>query len=325
VSVTTAAEVQVSLSKTNATNTCPGNNVNLNNYVSGTTPVGFQVVWFTDPGHSTAAVDPAVQKSGTYYAFYYHPYNGCFKTSNSTSKIDVIINSCSIKTDLIVFLQGAMGNGQNMRNDLQTYFGPGSGLLPVNDPYDGRLYESVNNEAGPVGKVVDWVRVELHSVNNPSTILESQTLLLRPDGHIVDVDGNAPNFKEQAEPLYLVIKHRNHLPVVSNPILNFNVLSQPGIFAYDFTSNLNAALGQLGDSPQMINVAGKWCMIAGDIQADFVIDNVDTSIFNSIFDNGEFDTYSKQDLNLDGAVDNVDLSFIYSSFNAGYYSTLINF
>lgn len=221
-----------------------------------------------------------------------------------------------------VLLQGGMpGSGTTMRNDLQVYFGS-SGLLPTSDPYGmGATYAGINNPAGICGNVADWVKVEIRSAANPSTVLESKALILKTDGNIVDpATGLAPTVTPQAVPVQVIVKHRNHVAVMSNAIADFTVSQN-----YDFTNALSKAFNAGGDPAQMVQVNGVWCLWSGEANSDLSVDAIDISGVVSAYNNGDFDVYEPQDLNLDGVVDAIDISLIVQPFNLGVYSSLINY
>ncbi|MCF0064354.1 hypothetical protein LXM26_22750 [Dyadobacter sp. LJ419] len=323
-----AGNEQVSLNRTNISNTCPSQTANLTKLIVSNKPQGSSIVWFTDASHTSAVPDPTKVGSGTYYAFFKDDALECFNTDVSTAKVTVAILLCETKVslNLKVFLQGAttQENGvATMRNDLQVYkTGPSTfGLLPTQDPYGGdAVYPEIKNTFSKAGNVVDWVKVEIRSMQNPSIILESKSLLLRVDGTVLDVDGFAPKFNPQFGGVRIAVKHRNHLGVLGLGLVSFNA----GTVNYDFSAELSKAYN-VGATAQMVLSNGVWCMISGEIQQDFTIDNADFSTERISFNNGDFDTYKAEDLNLDGIVDNVDISFFKISFNKGYFSTLINY
>ncbi|MCF2499603.1 hypothetical protein [Dyadobacter chenhuakuii] len=322
-----AGTAQVALSSSTAVNTCPATTVNLNNVAVTNQPPLTSLVWFTDQLHQNKVADPSKAGAGTYYAFFTDNATGDFNTHFSTSALTVTINPCETKVNLNlkVFLQGAttQENGvATMRNDLQKF--PTSvstyGLLPTQDPYGGgEVFADINSLPGE-DKIVDWVKVEIRSMQNPAVILESKSLLLRSDGSVVDKDGFAPKFSPQFGGVRIAVKHRNHLGVLGLGIVSFNA----GTVNYDFSTSLSKAYN-VGAPAQMVLTSGVWCMPMGDVQQDYAVDNVDYAIFDNSFNNGEFGTYSNQDLNLDGLVDNVDYSFFDFSFNSGFFSTLINY
>lgn len=84
--------------------------------------------------------------------------------------------------------------------------------IPLISPYesDPKTVESLP------AKTVDWVLVELRDKNNSSQIVKSCTAFLLSDGNIVDSDGGSSlKFEVAEDNYYIVIKHRNHIPVMS--------------------------------------------------------------------------------------------------------------
>lgn len=242
--------------------------------------------------------------------------------STTVSAVDFTGMNALNKVDITAYLYGAMpSSGTTMTNDLQTY---SPLLLPTMSPYGAptSTYSDIGNVAGVAGAVTDWVKVEVRDAANPATILETKSLLLKSNGHIVDVNGGIPTFKDHGSSVMVAINHRNHLAILSNSIAGaFEGLNT----SYNFSSALSQASNPFGDPAQMVNKNGVWCLIAGDVNSDFAIDNVDLSLTRIDFNLGIFDVYALTDLNLDGAVDNVDLGIDRISFNAGYYSSILNY
>ena len=246
-----------------------------------------------------------------------------FTYDNAGNRIKREFNGTLVQLDAKVLLRGAYRPGQvNMATDLQTYFSANSGLLPVMDPYGGNVvYNNIGNPAGVAGALVDWVKIEIRDAANPAVKLQSKSLLLKPNGSIVDTDGTLPEFVGQSSPIRIAIFHRNHLAILSNSIAGFNA----GTSVYDFTTALNKASQLLGDPSQMGSINGKWYMWAGDLNNDLAVDATDGSIASNDFLDGFFDQYLLTDVSLDGGVDATDMSIMNVAFLNGYYSTLINY
>lgn len=226
--------------------------------------------------------------------------------------------------NITAMLNGAIvGGATTMSNDLQNYFGGNTGLLPTSSPYGAptSTYAAINNPAGAAGQVVDWVKVEVRSAANPSTILETRSLLLKPNGSIVDATGKIPYFMESTTPVQLTVQHRNHLGIISNSIPTFSGNN----VTYDFTTALSQAFNAGGDPDQLILRNGKWAMIQGDVNSDLSIDGVDVSLIKVSANAGVFDEYLATDINMDGSVDGVDVTLAKIAAALGYYSTLINY
>lgn len=246
-----------------------------------------------------------------------------FTYDNAGNRIKREFNGSLVQLDAKVLLRGAYRPGQaNMGSDLQTYFSANSGLLPATDPYGGNVvYNNIGNPAGVAGALVDWIKIEIRDAANPAAKLQSKSLLLKPNGSIVDPDGTLPEFVGQSSPVRIAVFHRNHVAILSNPIATFNT----GTAMYDFTTALNKASQLPGDAPQMGSINGKWYMWAGDVNNDLAVDATDVSITTNDFLNGIYDQYLFTDLNLDGGVDATDGSIMNDAFINGYYSTLINY
>lgn len=252
-----------------------------------------------------------------------------FENITSTSSFGYLRFDRALKVEAKVLLQGAMPlSGTEMRTDLQDYLSVnGVALLPTTNPYgvDGS-YDQINDPSGPAGAVVDWVLLELREAANPLNILAKGAFLLKPDGTIVDPEGNASlSFGAALEqvPMHLVVRHRNHLALISPVISTF----VNDILVHDFSAGLDRAHNPGGDPDQMVEVNGAWTMISGDANTlqDLTIDNIDRSLVYIDFLGGEFDSYLASDLNMDGIVDILDIPFINNNFLSGYYSSLINY
>ena len=228
-----------------------------------------------------------------------------------------------VSLNLTVFLQGVTQSNGTMTNYIQNM---GSGLfsqprLPTTDPYSGNTTFSGINNVGTAGAVVDWIQVEIWSVNMGTysrAILDEKALLLRPNGTIVDTDGNAPKFQPQTGAVRIVIKHRNHLGVMSNEISSFT-----GSITYDFSSAVSQSV--TGYKEPMVNAGGKWALWAGDVNMDGTIDPLDFSEVSTIFDLRREDDYLSTDLNMDGAVDPLDVTSIDNVLNMRIESILFYF
>lgn len=223
----------------------------------------------------------------------------------------------SVALSCKTLLQGAAldASSGTMSNSLQTY---SPCLLPTQDPYSGRSsYGQIDNPAGPAGAIVDWIEIQVRSANDLSLILERKSLLLKTNGNIVEVDGSIPTLRTQQEPVHLVIRHRNHLPVISQKILSFT-----GAISYDFTSGLAQAFSYAGDPNPMTIVNGTWCMWAGNAAEDEYLDGLDVSVADEAANLGLFDAYLGADVNLDGYVDGIDIWIVSLSADLGIFSPL---
>ncbi len=133
--------------------------------------------------------------------------------------------TCDIQVSPKVFLQGAAlhpntGEEDLMRDDLRV-----ASLLPTTSPYsDGiRCNASVFETTGE-NAVVDWVWVELRDSTNNALVIDAQSALLQRDGNVVTTDGiNALNFNQSAADYHIVIKHRNHLGIMTSDVVALSI------------------------------------------------------------------------------------------------------
>ncbi len=236
-----------------------------------------------------------------------------------------------VKLQLTLFLEGLMIGTKTMSNYLQTHDAVYSYYdqtpYPVNDPYGlGTTYSQYSNVSGPAGKIVDWIKVEIWSSvnmgNYTRTVSQSKALLLRPDGTVVDENGQIPSFNPISGPVRIVVKHRCHLAVMSKEISSFT-----GNITYDFSSALTQAPKiELATDPDFLVLKnGVYCLRAGDVNKDGYVDSTDrTSSYND-YKNNEYDKYINTDINMDGYVDSTDYTIVINAYSQSLYSALFYF
>jgi hypothetical protein len=180
-------------------------------------------------------------------------------------------------------------------------------LLPNNQPYYITPWnypgtESVNTFPE---NAVDWVLVELRdaanaSLANGATIINRQAALLLQDGSIVGINGSSKlKFDNTVlQQLFVVIKQRNHLGIMSAIPLTYH----KGIYNYDFTTSVIQVYG--GYLGHKSLAPGIWGMVAGDADANGIIQQIDKS--NSWNTSAGYKGYFLPDLNLDRQANNKD-------------------
>ncbi len=170
------------------------------------------------------------------------------------------------KFDLVstkAFLQAPFSGGV-MNDLLRTTGAGGTNQIPLSDPYRTAPYNSnfthVNNpitetaaasvftvQSPTTNNIVDWVFLELRNNASPgSVVAQTRSALIRRDGVVTDVDGVSPvTFNNIASGSYtLVIRHRNHLGIATDPITfthNFSDVKS-GITPVDFTTATDAQI-----------------------------------------------------------------------------------
>jgi uncharacterized protein (TIGR02145 family) len=203
--------------------------------------------------------------------------------------------------DTRIWLEGAFING-NLCNDLRL-----KEILPQAQPFNQSpwLYDGNDSIIPEIGeKITDWVLVDLFDATSPETSCDCghfyrKALFLKPDGTIVDTDGNStPRFMHTfSDSLFLVVRHRNHLDIKSAQPM----METAGTFHYDFRTDASKAYGQ--DLAMKELSPGQWGMIAGDINLNDSITISDQEVWKTLAGKT---LYHPADLNFDGQIDNRD-------------------
>lgn len=146
--------------------------------------------------------------------------------------------------------------------------------------------------------IVDWVLVELRNTNG--SVVEAKSAFLNTQGQLVGLDGSAGMTAEVSSGYYsVVLKQRNHVAIMAAQPVAFTNYA----VSYDFTTEVSQYAGGSNGAVQL--EPGVWGMIAGDADADGLIQMVDGTICtNQLGQTG----YNRADFNLDGVVDAADLA-----------------
>jgi hypothetical protein len=127
---------------------------------------------------------------------------------------DVTLEGLRVKVK--VFLEGPYSGGT------MTTILASSHLLPTAQPYTSAPFNYPGNEVAAdeaffiSNNVVDWMLVELRLTPEGAAV-DRRAALLRNDGMIIDIDGSLGVVfnNVNAGSYYIVIKHRNHLAIMS--------------------------------------------------------------------------------------------------------------
>ena len=259
----------------------------------------------------TVVFDDSYTLSDEYIAFK-HGADINYSYLNIDDFVYEAIPSAGISVNLNAFLEGPF-NGTDMNTDLNP------DLIPLSQPYNIAPWNYTGTESVesiPNANVMDWVLVELRDTTEAqyatgSTIIARQAAFMLNDGSIVGLDGTSfLTFNVSIEDnLFAVIRHRNHLGVLSA-----NALSGLGdVYFYDFTTGADKAYGT--DAQKYLS-SGIYGMISGDVDASGLIDQDDKSIYWE--PSAGTTDYNNSDLNLDTEVDNKDKDdFWVSNFGSG--------
>ena len=148
-----------------------------------------------------------------------------YAVNTETGVISRIIDaSAVVRVSPKVFLDGAYNTTTGLMNDALR----SASLVPSTEPYTTALgYAKVAKGGGEAlttgvlnttgnNAVVDWVRVELRPVGQPSMIAASAHGVVQRDGHILAADNTSPLlFRVGAGTYHVVVRHRNHLGVMT--------------------------------------------------------------------------------------------------------------
>lgn len=175
---------------------------------------------------------------------------------------------CGIRAQVKVFLQGAYNTTTGlMSTEL-------SGIIPTEQPFNRVPWLYDGTEISPTlpNNITDWVLVEARTTPNAAPI-ERKVALLRNDGILLAPDGSLgvpfANLTPYT-PYYIVVRHRNHLAVMSQ-----NAVSLPNALSFDFSKAANI----LGNNQAALMSDGKYALFAGDFFANGVISVLDFNLY----------------------------------------------
>ncbi len=130
---------------------------------------------------------------------------------NNLSPLSIAGGGDFVGVEIRIYLEGAYSGGSLSQ----------SLTLPTISPYN------INDIASsiPIG-AVDWVFLELRDKNNSSSVLGSVSAFVKTDGTIVNMSGGSPVYIPVTAPIsdkyFVVVKHRNHLGIMSAEAINVN-------------------------------------------------------------------------------------------------------
>jgi len=205
---------------------------------------------------------------------------------------------------LKVYLEGAFNPATGeVKTDLQNL-----SLLPTNQPFNVAPYNYNGTEAISIPmnfpeNTVDWVLVEARTgtpnlSTAQTTLIESAAGFLIADGMVVGVDGEPLIFRELEfnEGYHFVIRHRNHLDIISR--IDVRADAQMSI---DFTASKEQAFGT---NQQKTLPNGQPAMYVGDYNQDGIIQTTDYDIWKA--NPAQNSVYGAADGTLDGIIQTTD-------------------
>jgi hypothetical protein len=158
-----------------------------------------------------------------------------------------------------VFLEGPYAGFGEMSTTLNT-----AAALPADHPYGVPPWNYAGSDSviSMPSDAVDWVLIEIRSDTAAASSIDTLAALLLRDGTLASPAGSDslefPNLPPGE--YYVVVRHRNHLPVMSAAAVDFS----SGFGAWDFTSG--AAFG--GGAALHLLPDANYAMFACDISTD---------------------------------------------------------
>ncbi|MBN1340087.1 MAG: hypothetical protein JXA03_12230 [Bacteroidales bacterium] len=186
---------------------------------------------------------------------------------------DGVFSLEGIFVDLKAFLEGPFA-GTGMLSYLNFF-----GYVPLSQPYHQPPWNYSGSEtvaAMPNNDVVDWVLIEVRDAADAQSATSATTAgmqagFIMENGSIVTLDGSNPLQYgiEVNQNLFAVVRHRNHLDIMSSLPLSAN----GNQYSYDFTDGMNKVFGSALGHKEV--VPGIWAMAGGDGNADGQVNNSD--------------------------------------------------
>ena len=217
-------------------------------------------------------------------------------------------HSCGAPFQGKLFLEGAW-NGTQMTTALPT-----ANKLPLIQPFNSHPWyyqgtERIKYNLPLNSNVTNWVLAEARTSTTQTAdlLLSQRPALLYKDGTLHDMDGSmGVNFNIRPNRnYYVVVRPIGHLAVASPSAINL-----PNATAHDFTLNASQAMG----NNQLKNINGTYCLPAGDIDHNGVINYQDYNEWTS--QNMGNNLYSNADLNYNTNIDATDFTLLRPNLQA---------
>lgn len=253
-------------------------------------------------------------KVGTDTLVYYYNADGCSVTA--IRRVNVV---SSKHVAIKVLLEGPyIARADSMRCLYVDHF-PKIGDKYIS-PYADKK-ECLNSFPKFDRGIVDWIYIEVWDYppagavfgdSRKGVLVDSTSALLLSDGTVAGVDGNQyvsfDHLKDND--YYVLIRHRNHLPILSAKTVTFTAGTIGAVNTIDFTQKMenafdNARPNTTQDPLNMVN--GKCMMYAGELNNDGMIGGGDMKVFLL---NRSASGYNIGDVSLDAQANGTDKKFI---------------
>jgi uncharacterized repeat protein (TIGR01451 family) len=292
------------------------------------------------------AIDSVLKTSAKVTPDYQAAYQPVTTASNApptqivAMAADVVVAPKAILSGSYVSATGMMHDSLRVR-----------GYIPSAQPYTSMGYAGAETVIPAVlattgaNAIVDWVLIQLRS--DTSTVLAQQAALIQRDGDIVSTDGVSPlTFAGvSAGNYYVVVKHRNHLGVMTANALSLSATLTAVDFTIAATPNFQRGgnFGSIYAQRTMGSVRTLWSGNTGGgntIKAAGAGSDGESVLFKVLLDAGNADMlptfilyngYFREDGNLDGKViyqganSETDMMLFSILLHGGNSSVLANF
>ncbi|MFP4468896.1 MAG: hypothetical protein ACLFN2_08005 [Bacteroidales bacterium] len=201
-------------------------------------------------------------------------------------------------------------------------------LIPAEQPYNQEPWnysgtEAVETKADVPEGTVDWVLVELRDAESAEDALEVEptgvfAAFLQYNGQLIGPMGDMILFdvEEPVHGYYIVIRHRNHMDVMSSNSLVYDPIEER--YSYVFSDDLNKAYRGDAGYHRIDPNDPIFGMVAADGMGDGNVFAPDFDFWNA--NAGPINVYHSADYNLDGNIFSTDFDVWYR--NAGKLNPL---
>jgi hypothetical protein len=197
-----------------------------------------------------------------------------------------------------------------------------AGIIPLSQPYNVAPFNYAGTETVgsiPNANVVDWVLLEVRKPASgaaadagSTTIIGRTAAFLLSNGDIVDINGlSKPKlpFYKQGSGNYLVVRHRNHLGVMSNlPVATNATLAND----FRILSSVYKSSSAASDPVSTLTSSTNYGMWTGDAAGTTGAGSVNISDLNAIKAAiaNSLTGYARQDVNLSNSINTSDLNLV---------------
>ena len=194
---------------------------------------------------------------------------------------------------------------------------------PSTQPYSDAQYNGTDHEFDGVddaipypGSSVDWVVAHLRTGTSAATAVAGSevVMLVGTDGSLTNANGDSVRFFVEPGSYYLVLRHRNHLSIMTSAAVDFSTT----VGTWDFTTASSQAFGT---SPMTEPETGVWAMFAAEANLDDLNNAGDFNLWLTDTKAGA-NGYQTTDFNLDGQVTAGDFNLWLANTKVGATSAV---